>query len=97
MDELNNIWTEFYDMNSGGYQKEKWGVIYIEAGHGEAIEVFKKIFNRHPFDVACQCCGEDYYVSSFVLEKALNSDKGYLLIHKTDFNLTKDYFESVYE
>lgn len=37
------MWTEFWDMHSGGGQKEKWAKIYIEAPEEEARVIF---YNR---------------------------------------------------
>ena len=56
-------WTHFWDMNSGGGQKEKWKHIFIEAPRSEAIRIFTNRFDHHPERVTCTCCGSDYSIS----------------------------------
>lgn len=58
------MWTQFWDMHSGGGQKEKWARIYIEAPEDEACVIFYNRFGHSPHRVTCTCCGEDYSVSS---------------------------------
>jgi len=58
------MWTKFWDMHSGGGTKLNWEIIYIEAPEKEAIEIFMDKFGRDPFNVTCDCCGDDYSVSS---------------------------------
>lgn len=58
------MWTQFWDMNSGGKQKEKWSKIYIEAPEEEAKIIFYNRFRHNPERVTCTCCGEDYAISS---------------------------------
>ncbi len=60
---MKSIYTEFYDLGSGGYEKLRASRIYIEAPKKEAVELFKKIFGRDPYGRPCDCCGSDYYVS----------------------------------
>lgn len=63
------MWTQFWDMHSGGGLKEPpYHYIYIEAPEEEAVKVFYNRFGHNPFRVTCTCCGEDYSVSS---EKSL--------------------------
>lgn len=57
-------WTLFWDMHSGGSQKLDWPFIIIEADEDEARKMFAEAFGRNPDDVTCNCCGEDYSVSS---------------------------------
>ena len=57
------MWTLFWDMHSGGDQKEKWSHIYIEAPRQEAEIVFYNRFGHNPNRVTCTCCGEDYSIS----------------------------------
>jgi hypothetical protein len=54
------MWTQFWDMHSGGGQKEKWAMIYIEAPEEEAKVIFYNKFGHNPERVTCTCCGEDY-------------------------------------
>jgi len=59
------MWTRFWDMHSGGGQKEKWSKIYIEADSQEEAEViFYNRFGHSPNRITCTCCGEDYSVDS---------------------------------
>ena len=57
-------WTYFWDMHSGGRQKLSWSLIYIEAPEAEARTIFRERLGRDPDNVTCDCCGEDYAVSS---------------------------------
>lgn len=56
------VWTHFWDMHSGGRQKEPYGHIYIEAPEAEAMVIFFNRFGHNPVRVTCTCCGEDYSV-----------------------------------
>lgn len=58
------MWTQFWDMHSGGGLKEKWDKIYIEAPENEAKVIFYNRFGHNPERVTCTCCGEDYSISS---------------------------------
>ena len=58
------VWTTFWDMHSGGSTKTDYDLIFIEAPMTEAIEIFEEKFNQYPHDVACQCCGENFSISS---------------------------------
>ena len=71
------MWTRFYDMHSGGDTKiEGKQVIFIEASEAEAIDIFENTFGHHPDDVACPCCGENYYYrESDSLEGASRFDR----------------------
>jgi hypothetical protein len=65
------VWTQFWDMSSGGGQKLKWHYIYIEAPEEQAITIFKEMFGRNPYNVTCACCGSDYAVDAYpTLEEA---------------------------
>ena len=68
------MWTHFWDMHSGGGQKEKWSHIYIEAPEEEAKFVFYHRFGHNPDRVTCTCCGNDYSISS---DKSLKSLTGF--------------------
>lgn len=57
------VWTQFWDMHSGGSQKLKWSHIYIEAPQKEAEIIFQNRFGRNPHRVTCTCCGSDYSIS----------------------------------
>lgn len=56
------MWTQFFDMHSGGLQKTKYEHIYINASKTQAIEMFKNYFALDPTASACQCCGEDFSI-----------------------------------
>jgi hypothetical protein len=55
-------WTSFWDMNSGGGQKEDVSHIFIQASETEAKAVFFSRFGHNPDRVTCTCCGPDYSV-----------------------------------
>lgn len=58
------MWTQFWDMHSGGSQKLEWTKIYIEADEDEAKIIFYNMFGRNPNRITCTCCGDDYSISS---------------------------------
>jgi len=58
------MWTQFWDMHSGGGQKEKWAKIYIEAPEEEARVIFFNRFGHNTDRVTCTCCGPDYSLDS---------------------------------
>jgi hypothetical protein len=65
------MWTKFWDMHSGGSQKEDQQFIFIEAPEEEAKVIFYNRFGHNPERVTCTCCGEDYYIGeSETLEEA---------------------------
>jgi len=56
-------WTHFFDMHSGGGQKEEWEHIYIQAPEDEAVIIFQNLFGHNPWRVSCSCCGSDYILT----------------------------------
>jgi len=71
------MWIYFWDMYSGGGQKESFAHIYIEAPKDEAIIIFYNRFHHNPNRVTCTCCGEDYSISeSKTLEQATGYHRG---------------------
>ena len=56
------MFTQFFDMHSGGHRKTNWDKIFVEAPEKEAIEFFMEVFDENPYDVACQCCGTNFSV-----------------------------------
>lgn len=59
------MWTRFMDMASGGGCKTGYEYIYIEAdSEYDAIERFELEFGRDPNNITCECCGEDFSISS---------------------------------
>ncbi len=71
------MWTQFWDMNSGGSQKEWWAKIYIEAPEDEATIIFYNRFGHNPNRVTCTCCGEDYAISEYeTLQEATAYHRG---------------------
>lgn len=68
------MWTQFWDMHSGGGSKEKWEKIYIEAPENEAKVIFYNRFGHDPDRVTCTCCGNDYSIST---NKSLAQLSGY--------------------
>ena len=57
-------WTRFMDMHSGGGTKTDYEYIYIEANEDCAVEIFEKMFEESPYEVACDCCGPNFSISS---------------------------------
>ena len=55
-------YTIFYDMSSGGSEKESFTKLAVKLSESEAVEWFEKTFGRDPHNVTCQCCGADYAV-----------------------------------
>mgnify|MGYP003526339195 CR=1 FL=1 len=55
-------YTIFYDMSSGGSEKESFSKLAVKLPEKEAREWFEKTYNRDPDNVTCECCGEDYAV-----------------------------------
>jgi len=71
------MWTQFWDMHSGGGSKEKWTQIFIEASEDEARIIFYNRFNHNPDRVSCTCCGSDYSISEYEsLEQATAFHRG---------------------
>jgi hypothetical protein len=56
-------WTHFFDMSSGGREKEVWKHIYVELPEPEARRWFFNRFGHSADRVTCTCCGEDYSVT----------------------------------
>lgn len=71
------MWTKFMDMHSGGWAKEDWEYIYIEAPQKEAELIFYHKFGHNPNRVTCTCCGEDYSIDEHqTLEQATAYERG---------------------
>lgn len=69
-------WPKFMDMHSGGGTKTDYEYIYIEADEESATNVFGHLFDEHPHSVACQCCGNNFSVtSSETLEEATEYER----------------------
>lgn len=69
-----STWTTFWDMHSGGSQKEKYSKIYIEAEEKQAKVIFYNKFGHNPERVSCTCCGGDYSIDE---SESLASATGY--------------------
>lgn len=69
------MWTHFWDMHSGGGQKDAFAHCFIEAPESEACRVFYAMFGHTPGRVSCTCCGPDYSVSE---HESLEDATGYL-------------------
>lgn len=55
-------WTHYWDMHSGGGTKfEPFEHIYVQ---GEESDLFEEVTGRSPYNVSCECCGEDYSVTT---------------------------------
>lgn len=71
------MWTQFWDMHSGGRSKEQWTQIFIEAPIKEAQVIFYNRFGHNPNRVTCTCCGDDYITSEYeTLEEATAFHRG---------------------
>lgn len=57
--------TVFYDMHSGGNQKENFSCLIIQADEETATLVFQNRFGHNPRRISCTCCGPDYSISEF--------------------------------
>lgn len=57
------MWTHFWDMHSGGEQKERFAHCFIEAPEDEAKIIFYNRFGHNPDRVTCTCCGNDYSIT----------------------------------
>ncbi|MBW7977996.1 hypothetical protein RY279_06645 [Bacillus velezensis] len=57
-------WFKYRDMSTGGYEKSDYGTIFVEA-HDEykANDIFESELDLDPYGVACDCCGNDFWVS----------------------------------
>lgn len=67
------MWTVFYDMCSGGDEKEEFKILFVELPESEALNYFEERFGRHPWNVTCECCGPDYCITEHeTLEEAKN-------------------------
>lgn len=65
------MWTQFWDMSSGGDCKEQFKWCFIEAPEDEAVSVFFARFGHNPHRVTCTCCGPDYSLEEYeTLEEA---------------------------
>lgn len=72
-----SVWTQFWDMHSGGYLKEPpYNQIYIEAEPNEARVIFYNRFGHSPDRVTCTCCGTDYAVDSGTLQQVTGYHRG---------------------
>ncbi len=58
------VWTRFMDMHSGGGCKTGYEYIYIEQSEDDAIKTFERVFGQSPYDIACNCCGNNFSVNS---------------------------------
>ena len=59
---LTGLFTKFMDMHSGGGCKLGAEYIYIQADEDDATAIFKGVFDIDPYNVTCDCCGEDYSI-----------------------------------
>lgn len=66
------MWTHFWDMHSGGSQKEDFAHCFIEAPEDEACQIFYNRFGHNPHRITCTCCGGDYSITEYeTLEGAM--------------------------
>jgi hypothetical protein len=58
------MWTQFYDMHTGGCQKiSNVDEVFIEAPRDEAEIIFRNRFGLNPYKRSCHCCGDDYSIT----------------------------------
>lgn len=57
--------TRFMDMFSGGSKNTPYEYVYIEAEEDIAAEVMEKVFDAWPYNVNCECCGQNFSVSEY--------------------------------
>ena len=75
--------TKFFNMSSGGSEKEEWTLISVNLPQEEAVEWFEKTFDHDPYNVTCGCCGPDYSIGEYEsIEKLLQDYKSYASSHK---------------
>lgn len=56
-------WTKFTDMQTGGHRKTDFQYIFIQGA--DAVSRFETEFDRDPHDASCECCDEDFAVSTY--------------------------------
>jgi len=56
------MYTRFFDLCSGGSQKEDFSTLYVELDEDRAVEWFYEKYGHSPHNVTCTCCGSDYSV-----------------------------------
>jgi hypothetical protein len=59
---LASTYTIFYDMSSGGSEKESFTKLAVRLPETEAVDWFEEKYGHSPYNVTCSCCGEDYAV-----------------------------------
>lgn len=60
--------TYFFDMSSGGSDKEDWAMIGVNLPNPAAVAWFEDTFGHHPNNITCDCCGPDYSIGSCINE-----------------------------
>lgn len=61
------MYYRFFDMSSGGSEKTDYETIIIEAeSHEEACRIFEDKFETDPYNITCDCCGQDFSISEYV-------------------------------
>jgi len=73
-------WFRFWDMSSGGYEKTDYSMIFVKAKtQDEAVRIFEMETDLNPYDVTCECCGEDFAIDE-VLEEEVEKDESVLTL-----------------
>lgn len=78
-------WFEYSDMYTGGYAKSDYGTIFVEAhDEDEADHIFENELDLDPYGVACDCCGNDFWISEVEVDYVEECAKreGVLVIKK---------------
>ncbi len=84
------MWTRFFDMASGGKEKEDYHSIYIEASKETAKSIFMQRFGHDPDRITCFCCGNDYSITEGTLEDLTACDRGCEWFRGKDGNYRHD-------
>lgn len=66
-----SCYTIFYDMYSGGSGKESFDKLAVRLPKEKAVDWFKSKY-RDPYNITCECCGQDYEVN--VSETPMDAD-----------------------
>lgn len=59
------MYTLFYDLSSGGYQKEGFQKLAVNLSMDKAEKWFEETYGHDPYRMTCDCCGPDYSVYEF--------------------------------
>jgi hypothetical protein len=80
MKTLDGVWTQFWDMHSGGVVNvPPYTKIYVQAEEDKAEKIFEEVTGEYPYWVNCECCGGNYAVGEHTsLAQATGYDRNCL-------------------